>query len=88
MAAIPRAKMINANHQRSGIVEKTFVRKFMKLLGRTESDAERIPRDLRAAKITKGSFQTRTLLRPEDETLHLASIDNQLNNMRDRGLSG
>jgi transposase len=36
--------------------EKTFMRKFMKLLGRTESDAERIPRDPYAAKITKGSF--------------------------------
>ena len=46
--------MINAIHQRSGIEEKPFVRKFMKLLGRTESDAERIPRDPYAAKITKG----------------------------------
>ncbi len=34
--------------------EKTFMRKFMKFLGRTESDAERIPRDAYAAKITKG----------------------------------
>jgi hypothetical protein len=49
--------MINATHQGKGIVEKTFVRKFMKLLGRTKSDVERIPRDLHAAKITKGLSQ-------------------------------
>ena len=46
--------MINATHQRSGIEEKTLVRKFMKLFGRTESDAERIPYNLHAAKVTKG----------------------------------
>jgi hypothetical protein len=46
--------MINAIHQRSGIEEENLVRKFMKLLGRTKSDAERIPRDPDAAKITKG----------------------------------
>ena len=48
--------MINATHQRSGIEEKTFVRKFMELFGGMESDAERIPRNLHAAKVTKGSF--------------------------------
>jgi hypothetical protein len=29
MATIPRAEMISATHQRSGIEEKTFMRKFM-----------------------------------------------------------
>jgi len=48
--------MINATHHWSGIEEKTLVRKFMGLIGRTESDAERIPRNLHAAKITKGSY--------------------------------
>jgi hypothetical protein len=55
IAAIPRAETIKATHQRSGIEEKTLVRKFMELFGRTASDAERIPRNRQAAKVTKGS---------------------------------
>jgi hypothetical protein len=53
IAAIPKAEMINATHQRRGIEEKTLVRKFMGLFDRMESDAERIPRHLHDAKITK-----------------------------------
>jgi hypothetical protein len=40
ITAIPRAEMINATHQWSGIEEKTFARKFMEF-GKTESDAKR-----------------------------------------------
>ena len=45
---------MNVTHQWSGIEEKTFVKKFMKLFCRTESDAERISRNLHAEKVTKG----------------------------------
>ena len=48
--------MINANHQLSGIEEKTLVMKFMEVFDGVESDAERIPRSKHAAKITKGSL--------------------------------
>jgi len=54
MAATTRRETINMIHQWSGIEENTFVRKFMELFGRTESDAERISRNLHAAKVTKG----------------------------------
>ena len=47
--------MIIATHQWSGIEENTFVRKFMGLFGGTESDAKRIPCNLHATKVTKGS---------------------------------
>jgi hypothetical protein len=55
IAAIPRTEMINTTHQRNDIDEKTFVRKFMELVGTMESDAQRISSNLLAAKITKGS---------------------------------
>jgi hypothetical protein len=54
VAAIPTAGIMNVTHQWSGIEEKTFVKKFMKLFCRTESDAERISRNLHAEKVTKG----------------------------------
>jgi hypothetical protein len=54
--------MINATHQWSGIEEKIFVWKFMKWFGGMELDAERITRNLFAAKITKGSSGEATLI--------------------------
>jgi hypothetical protein len=47
--------MINATHHQGGIEGKIFVRKFMEFR-KLESDAGRIPRNLHAAKVTKGSF--------------------------------
>jgi hypothetical protein len=47
--------MINATHQRR-YGEKNIYEEIHGLSGGTESDAERITRNLHAAKVTKGSF--------------------------------
>jgi hypothetical protein len=48
----------------------------MELVGKMESDVERISRNMHAAKITKGSTYTRTILRDKKEAFaELASIE-------------